>query len=480
MSTRIRPGYALRLAAASLLVAPALPAAAQQPARNPAVDRIFAEYDKPDSPGCSVGAVQDGRFVYQQGYGMANLDYDIPNSPGMVYYVGSVSKQFTAAVVALLAIDGRIGLDDDVRKYFPEMPAYERPVTVRQLVHHTSGIRDVYTLQGLRGDLMEYMPDEDALALIARQRSTAFTPGSQYSYTNSGYFLLAQLVERVTGRSLREVADEQIFRPLGMTRTHFHDEPGHVMKQRAMSYERAGRDGYRISYLQNFDKIGAGGLYTTLDDLRKWDANFYTKQVGGDALHALMHTRGVLTGGDTLPYAFGINVGERRGLRVVEHGGSLMGYKAYLARYPDQRFSVLLTCNLGAIDPGPLAHAVAEVFLGNRMAPATVAANRPAAQQAGTRPAPAQQTLTAEQAAPLLGTYYSPDLDVTYTVSRGEDGRLVMRTPRRPPLVMTVAADGAFRAGNATVRFDRAGSAPATGMRFTVARIGELRLERQR
>src|SRR6185503_8592607 len=205
-----------------------------------------------------------------------------------------------AAALGLLVLDGKISLDDDIRKYFPEMPDYGSPITIRHLVHHTSGIRDVYGIMGIAGLRMEDVyADSEAVALIARQKALNFTPGSTHLYSNSGYFLMAQLVRRVTGKSLRVFADERMFQPLGMTHTHFHDDPGHIMKKRAMSYESDGHGGFRISYIQNFDKIGAGGLYTNLDDLRKWDENYYTHNVGGDALQKLIHTRGVLSSSDT-------------------------------------------------------------------------------------------------------------------------------------------------------------------------------------
>ena len=192
-------------AAALLVLSAPLAASAQLPnassAPNPKVDRVFAQWDKPGSPGCALGVVQNGRFLYQRGYGMANLDYDIPNGPDMVYYVGSDSKQFTAAAIALLSLQGRISLDDDVRKYFPELPDYGTRITVRHLVHHTSGIRDIYALMSLRGDRMEdVFPDSEAIALITRQKGLAFKPGAEYSYSNSGYLLLAHIVKRVTGK----------------------------------------------------------------------------------------------------------------------------------------------------------------------------------------------------------------------------------------------------------------------------------------
>ena len=456
----------------------ALPLHAQTSA-NAAVDRIFAEWDKPSSPGCAVGAIQNNRYLYKHGYGMANLDYDIPNGPDMVYYIGSDSKQFTAASVALLSMQGKLSLDDDIRKYFPELPDYGSRITIRNLIHHTSGIRDIYSLMAMRGDRLEdVFPDSAALALIFRQKGLGFKPGDAYSYSNSGYFLLAQLVKRVSGQPLREFADAQIFQPLGMMHTHFHDDPGHIMKQRAMSYEKDGNGGFRISYLQNFDKVGAGGLYSTVDDLRRWDENFYTHQVGGDALQAILHTRGVLNNGDTLGYAFGNNIGMSRGLRVEEHGGSMMGYKAYILRFPDQHFSVLTTCNLGAIDPGPLSHAVAEVFLGNRMAPAVARTSaQTSARQAGESTPPTN--LTDAEISAFAGEYFSDDLGVTYRVRRTSDGRLELVSPGAAPVALVPTQMNTFRAGASVLRFERPTDGAATAMIMTVSRIGEMRLVRR-
>jgi CubicO group peptidase (beta-lactamase class C family) len=453
------------------MLAPSL-APAQSP-RNPAVDRVFAEWDKPTSPGCALGVIRDGRIVYERGYGMANLDYDIPNGPGMVYYIGSDSKQFTAAAVGMLALRGQISLDDDVRKYFPELPDYGAPVRIRHLIHHTSGLRDIYTLMSLRGDRLEdVFPDSQALALIVRQRGLAFPPGSAYSYSNTGYFLLAQLVKRVSGRTLREFTDAEIFQPLGMTHTHFHDDPGHVMKNRAMSYEPDGKGGFRISYLQNFDKVGAGGLYSTVRDLQRWDENFYTHKVGGPALQALIHTRGVLTSGDTLPYAFGNNVTTYRGLRTVEHGGSMMGYKAYIARFPDQRLSVLATCNLGSIDPGPLAHAVAEVYLGTTMSAPPKAAARAASAS------PVLFTGPVEHPDRYVGEYYSDDLDATFRIVRREDGGLGLLMPRQGPLRLDAEGGDSFRAGQLRLHFPGTG-ATAGSMEVRVARMGMITMKRR-
>ncbi len=440
----------------------AAPAAAQDFAPNPAVDTIFARWSRPGSPGCALGVIRDGRLIYARGYGEANLDYGIPNSPRMVYYIGSDAKQFTAAAVALLALQGRIGLDDDVRKYFPELPDYGTPITVRELIYHTSGIRDMYVLMALAGlRLEDVFPDSEALRLLARQKELNFKPGTEWNYSNSGYWLLGQLVRRVTGESLRVYADSAIFRPLGMSHTHFHDEPGHVMKDRAMSYEEDGAGGYRIAYLQNFDKIGAGGLYSTIEDLQKWDENYYTHQVGGEALQRIIHTRAVLARGDTLPYAFGNEEGRYRGLRTTEHGGAMMGYKAHILRFPDQRFSVLETCNLGSIDPGRLAHQVADVYLAAELGP-VVAAQPPARKATPAR----DWQPTAAELATFAGDYHSSELDVTYHV-RAAPGGLVVSWRNTPEVGLTPGTrDGFVSSSGLELHFQRdAWGRPA---RFTV------------
>ena len=451
---------------------------AQQFAPNPKVDQVFAEWNKSDSPGCALGVVRDGKFVYERGYGMANLDYDIPNSPHLVYYVGSDSKQFTAASIGLLVLDGKIALNDDIRKYIPEMPDYGTPITIEHLIHHTSGIRDIYTLMSLGGlRLEDVFSDSEEIALIARQKELNFKPGDDYLYSNSGYFLLAEIVRRVTGKSLREFADDRIFKPLGMTHTHFHDDPGHVMKGRAMSYEPDGHGGYRISYLQNFDKIGAGGLYTTVEDLRQWDENYYTHKVGGDALQAMIHTRGVLNRGDTIPYAFGNNVTTYRGLRVDEHGGSLMGYKAEILRFPDQHFSVLATCNLGSINPGPLAEQVAEVYLADRMGPKmsrTVAAGRQRGVTAAGAPA-----LGAAELAVYAGDYYSDEVDATYRVAVS-GGSLVFSARHIPLQTLTPVAPDTFRGrGGITLHFERAEGATPVAFTVEAGRVRNIRFVRR-
>ena len=477
-----------RLLVATIAIALAIAApvvlAAQNFAPNPSVDRLFARWDHPDSPGCAVGVIRDGKFVYERGYGMANLDYSIPNSPQTVFYVGSVSKQFTAAAVAMLALEGRLSLDDDIRKYIPEMPDYRAtygvPVTIRNLIHHTSGIRDIYTLMGLAGlRLEDVMTDDASLAMIARQAELNFKPGTDYLYSNSGYWLLGQIVERVTGQPLRAFADERIFQPLGMTHTHFHDDPGHIMKDRAMSYEPDGHGGFRISFLQNFDKTGAGGLYSTVEDLARWDANFHTHRVGGSALQEMIHRRGVLANGDTLTYVFGNEVATYRGLRTDEHGGSMMGYKAHILRFPDQKLSVIETCNLGSINPGPIARQVAEIFLGDQVGPAAPA---PAPHRGSPPPTIAPSAADMNRVA---GDYQSDELGVTYRLLV-KDGQLLLRRPNAPDAPLLAEDRDSFRAageglsGPVTLRFDSTGAAAPQSFTVQAGRVTNIRFQRPR
>jgi len=348
------------------------PGIAQNPTATQ-IDAIFAEFDHPGSVGCAVGVARNGEFLYQKGYGYANLDWDVPITPSKVFYMGSVSKQFTAAAIALLAHEGKLDLDDDVREYLPEMPRRSPPVTIRQVVHHMSGVPDMYRVMGRNGlSTWDRFSRDEALALLAPQELD-FAPGERYSYSNGGYFLLSMIVERASGKSLREYTTERIFQPLGMRDTHFHDDPVHIVKRRAMGYMPRGAGGqgvegdYYQSYQGNFALPGAGGLYSTVEDLLQWERNFSNSRLGGPGFMELMHTKGVLNSGAELDYAFAIRQGEHRGLTTWGHSGSYMGFKTSYVRYPEQDFSVWVLCNMGEIVPADYGRQVAELFLEGAM-----------------------------------------------------------------------------------------------------------------
>jgi CubicO group peptidase (beta-lactamase class C family) len=352
-----------------------------------AIDAIFARYDHTNTPGCALGVFRDGRIVYSRGYGMADLNQGIPITPSTVFYIASTSKQFTAFSVALAAEQGKLSLDDPVRKFVPELPAYADSITVRQLVGHVSGVRDYLGLWGISGrSFADEIPDDVALDLIARQKALDFAPGTRWSYSNSGYFLLSVIVKRTTGLSLRQFAERNIFGPLGMTATHFHDDNQEIVARRAEGYEPKPGGGYRV-FRTSFAAVGDGGLYTTVEDLLKWDNNFYDNKLGtrGQAFIQDMLTKGKLANGKETHYAFGLGRGTHRGLAVVEHGGAFIGYRAQLARFPTERLSVAVLCNEYTAQPERLAYQVADLYLADKLAPEPVAAAPSAATTASTR-----------------------------------------------------------------------------------------------
>jgi CubicO group peptidase (beta-lactamase class C family) len=329
------------------------------------VDKLFARWDSTATPGMSLAIIKDGEIIYERGYGMANLDLNIANSPTAVFRIGSTSKQFTAACIAMLALGGKLSLDDNIRKYVPEMPEYEKPVTIRHLLHHTSGLRDYLTLEYLAGksDFDFYTP-EDTIAAIARQKALNFLPGEEYLYSNSGYFLLGVIVQRVSGKTLNEFAQEHIFKPLGMRNTHFHDDHTMIVKNRASGYSPA-KNGFRID-MTSLDHVGDGGVFTTVEDLYLWDQNFYHNKLQKGLLE-LIHTKGILNSGEELDYAFGLVISDYKGLKMVSHGGAFVGYRAEMIRFPEEKFSVICLANLSTVNPSRLCRQVADIYLADKL-----------------------------------------------------------------------------------------------------------------
>lgn len=345
--------------ATALVHAPALP-----PDPGTRIDEIFAQYNHTNSPGCAVGVIQEGRLVFARGYGMASLELGVPNSPQTVFYIGSTSKQFVAAAAMLAEVDGYLSLDDDIRQYVPEIPDYGQPITIRHLIHHTSGLRDYLSLMNMGGWPFENVyTDAWTIDLVARQQALNFEPGERNLYSNSGYFLLAEIVGRATGSSLREYTDRRMFEPLGMVHTHFHDDRRMVVPNRAMAYSPGGNGEFRLEWYTNFDKVGSGGLLTTVEDMFLWDQNFYHDRLADGMFRERMLTRGALTNGTELAYAFGLAHGEYRGRATVRHGGAFMGFRAEHLRFPNEALSITVLCNLASTQPARLADQVADIYL---------------------------------------------------------------------------------------------------------------------
>jgi CubicO group peptidase (beta-lactamase class C family) len=331
------------------------------------VDAIFSEYRRTDSPGCALGVFRGGRIDYARGYGMANLELGVAIGPSTVFDIGSTSKQFSAFAVLLLEADGKLDIDDDVRKHIPEIPSYGPTITLRNLMQHTSGIRDYLGLFQLAGvDWKDVTTSQDALDAIVRQKALNFEPGDEYLYSNSGFFLLSEIVKRVSGKTLAEFARERIFEPLGMRHTRYLDDPQDIIPNRATGYSHRPEGELEID-MSDFEQTGDGAVQTTIEDLWLWDQNFYYPRVGTKEMLALMQTPGTLQSGKPIHYGLGLSMATYRGLEIVSHGGSWAGYRAELLRFPDEELSVACLCNLGETNPSELARKVASVYLSDRM-----------------------------------------------------------------------------------------------------------------
>lgn len=326
------------------------------------VDSIFSGFE-PTCPGCAVGVISHGELIFSRGYGSANLDYGIPLRPDSRFMIASISKQFAAAALLLLEQEGKLDLDEDIRSYIPELPEFDYTVTARHVIHHTSGLRDIFSLLNV-GDigLDNTTTPEAALSLIARQQRLNFPPGSEYLYSNSGYFLMSVLVENLSGMSLREYTDQHFFRPIGMTSTHFHDDTGMIVPDRVISY-RPTRHGPGQFYRTNMDRVGARGLFTTLEDMALWDHNFVENKSSLKNFTMRMTETGITIAGDTLDYAAGLRVSRYKGLKTVGHGGNYMGFRTNYMRFPEHDLAIAVFCNMSNINPASYSRQVADLYL---------------------------------------------------------------------------------------------------------------------
>jgi len=388
-----------------------------EPAKK--VDAFLSQWDKKDMPGCAVGVVRDGRLVYKRGFGMANLDYDIPNTSSTLFNLASMSKQFTAMSIALLVQQGKLSLDDDIRKYLPEMPKYDETITIRHLIHHTSGIRDYEALIffGGHGNDNAHSP-KAILNMLARQKNITFKPGSKYQYSNSGYFLLGIIVERVSRKSLRAFAEENIFKPLGMKNTLFSDNRFEVVKNRAQGY-RIGPDKSIRARSSLNDLVGDSGVLSTVEDLYLWDQNFYEPKVGNKELIELITTPGTFNNGEKMNYAFGFWRVEYRGLPVIEHSGNIQsGYRAKIFSFPEQKFTVIALSNNAAIFPGTIVTKLADIYLEGQLKPEAPRPKKPA------ETLPAAIALSEKEAQRYAGIYAHPESGRVFRLSV-KDGKLI-------------------------------------------------------
>jgi CubicO group peptidase (beta-lactamase class C family) len=376
---------AAALAAAAVAAADVTGSQAADPPQAAKVDRVFARWND-QTPGCAVGVSRKGRSALERAYGMADLEHDVRNAPDTIFEAGSVSKQFTAAAVLLLARDGKLSLDDQVRKHIPELPDYGAPLTIRHMLTHTSGLRDWGNVAAIAGwpRTTRVHTHAHVLDIVGRQRSLNFPSGTRYSYSNTGYNLAAVIVSRASGQSFAEFSRKRIFEPLGMRRTSWRDDHTRLVKGRAVAYAEV-QGGYRIN--MPFENVhGNGGLLTTTGDLLRWTANFARPTVGDASFVRDQQEPGRFSDGTQHDYALGLRVVRYKGVREVGHSGATAGYRAYLADYPDQRVSVAVLCNVSSGNAAQYAHAVADVYLGRAIATEGAESNDSGDGAAGSKP----------------------------------------------------------------------------------------------
>lgn len=408
------------------------PRAAAKPSMAKQMDTLFAPWNKPGSPGVAVIVTKNGRTVFKKGYGIANLEYDIPITSTSVFDTCSVSKQFTGFAIATLAEAGKLNVNDEIRKYLPDVPDFGKPVTIQHLLHHTSGMRDwgqPLGAQGWKGD--DPVSFDDIITMAYNQQDLNFAPGDEYDYTNTSYNLLAKLVETISGQSFRAWTDEHIFKPLGMKNSHFHDDHNEIVKNLAYSYYPSG-EGFTKAPC-NCTAVGSSSLYSTAEDLAKWLHNLAEPKVGGKAVINRMMERGKLNNGGAVNYGYGLAFGEYRGMKVIEHGGLLAGYRTVTRLLPDQKMVVVVLSNLGSVDVGWLANKTTDISLGIKPNP-----EQPAAK-------PVEHTATIANPAlypGFVGTYKLGATQVATVTTEGD--KLFWQITWGPKVELTPESDFAY------------------------------------
>ena len=416
------------------------------------VDQLMVAYRGNDVPGGVVAVVQGGELRFAKAYGMANLTHGIPFTVETVSNIGSVSKQFTAFAITLLAERGALSLDDDIREHIPELPAFDELVTLRNLLNHTGGYRELYNMMPIAGWHSEDELARDmAVTIVQRQPALQTSPGSEFNYNNTGYILLADVVTRVTGTPFPQWMQEHVFGPLGMTHTMIRADRGQIVPHSAQGYVHADSGGFREAG-DLAASYGAGGIYTTVGDLAKWLRNFHQPTVGNAHVIERMTTRGVLTDGDTIPYALGLFIGERRGLRQVSHGGADIAHRAMLMYYPEIDAGVVVLSNHAAFN-GAIPGQVATAFFQQHMEP-----------EEEDKPAPGEGVRVPNEVLDLYtGRFEAEGVGLIITYTR-DGSRFYAQATGQPEIDLVAESDSVFRYEDiaATVTFHQVGDSVNT------------------
>ncbi len=438
---------------------------------------LFNVWYNKETPGVAVAIVQDGKISYKNGFGMANLEYDIPITPTSVFHIASISKQFTAFSILLLEEEGKLSLDDDIRKYIPEVPDFGTTITLRHLANHTSGLRDHWSLLALAGwRLDDVITTEHILTVVSHQKELNFEPGEEFSYCNTGFALLAEVVARVSKQSFAEFTQANIFTPLKMSNSLFYDDHEKIVKNRAYSYQADGLH-YKNRRL-NFANVGATSLFTTVEDLSLWALNFDTPKVGSKKIIKKLNTLATLNNGETFTGALGQFVGEYKGLHKIDHGGADAGYRANFVRFPEQNFAVMVFGNDAAFNPVNATNSIADIYLKDKFKETPASEEEPKPES----PAAEKKTFdkTAVNLADFTGSFYSEELQTTYTLLVEKD-QLIARHFRMGDIELIPTETDFFLGASPSfrqIKFTRNKENKITGLKVSAGRVRDLKFEK--
>ena len=444
------------------------------------IDDIFIEWNKPDTPGAALGIVKDGNLIYSNGYGIGDLEHNIKITSSSVFYIGSVSKQFVTFSILLLEEQGKLNLDDKIQKYLPDFPEYDSPLTIRHFIHHTSGVRDYLTLMYLRGrSYLDKTDKNEVYELIKKQKELNFSPGEKYLYSNSCYFMLAMIIEKAAGQSLKIFAHENIFEPLGMKNSLFYDDNTDLIKNRVFSYKkRSNKEGFD-NLIMRFDLVGSGGVYSNIEDLFLWDQNFYNNKLGkgGQKIINKMHKEGLLNNGESSGYAFALNNGVYRGLKTVSHAGSLAGYRAQLMRFPEEKTSIIILANRGDSSPTDKSLQIADIMLKNEFSeePQNKEENTGQSNKNKSKKLLLNQSISNLQ--DYTGNFYSEELDFNYLVIL-KDGQLKVKIADYKAQDLIKFGIDKFTIDNGLIHFNRENKV-IVGFELDAGRVSNLKFEKK-
>jgi CubicO group peptidase (beta-lactamase class C family) len=458
---------------ALLLAIPALTGATEKES----TDRLFQNFSSPGSPGCAIGVLRDGRTLYSKGYGLADVEQSTPLSARSVFYLCSVSKQFMAFAILLLEQQGKLSVDDAIGKHIPGLPDHTAGITLRQLLHHTGGVRDYLTLGFLAGFSPDHVWTEHAaLRWIGRQRGTNFAPGSEHLYSNSGFVLLSLAAQRVTGGKLNDWMKQNVYSPLGMNSSRWQHHHGDPVPLRAHGYIATPASTWRLGD-SHLDTIGDGGMYSSVDDLLQWARNMDEKKIGGPLLDRMSQPGTLLNGkGLANGYGMGLVRDKYRGLETVSHGGALAGYRTILFRIPQKKLTIVCLCNTGSANPTQFAQQIADVWLRDEF-PEQSAVLRPPVPP----PPPRLSPLDAGRRAALAGDWWSDELSVTYRL-RDEGGKFILEPGDGSPAELLTRDDGQLQPRNSGLRLNarKDASGRVTALLLEAGRVRGIEFTRVR